>query len=318
MAHPLATVAMVPRERFSYTKPALESVFDKTRPPFNLVYVDGGSPSPVERYLAAESQRRGFQLIRTDHYLSPNQARNLALRHVTTKYVVFLDNDAIVTDGWLDALVDCAEQTGASIVGPIICAGPAGTTEIHMAGGVAHIEETNGTRVLHEEHRFVGKERAAVATLLRREPTELAEFHCMLVRTDVFAQLGPLDEQLLSALEHVDLCLAVREAGGSVYFEPNSTVTYVPPPPFALSDYPYFMLRWSDKWNTPTLEHFQRKWRLEPDDENLQELTEWLRKHRHIYFRSAWKIVYPVVGWRRANTLEKVLNRAVVRLVTHA
>ena len=43
---------------------------------------------------------------------------------------------------------------------------------------------------------------------------EVIEFHCMLVRTEVFAKLGALDDQLSSLHEYDELCMAVREAGG--------------------------------------------------------------------------------------------------------
>lgn len=316
MSDSRVTVAVVPRERFSYMKPSLDNVLANTPAGVKLVYVDGGSPSAIKRYVAAQAEKRGFDLIRTDHYLSPNQARNLAVSRVTTKYVVFVDNDVLVESGWLEALVNCAEETGASIVGPMCYAGKPGTRSIHMAGGVAHIQEKNGRRVLHERHNFAGKDATKIAAQLQRGPTELAEFHTMLVRKDVFDRFGPLDEKLLSALEHVDLCMTVRDAGGTVYFEPKAEMTYVPPPPFALSDYPFFMLRWSDAWNNATVQHFQQKWQLAAEDESLEEITEWLRIHRHIYFKPAWKVIYPVVGWRRTNTIERALSQCVVSLVS--
>ena len=36
-----------------------------------------------------------------------------------------------------------------------------------------------------------------------------------------------LDENLKAIYEHVDLCLAVRAAGGSIILEPQAVVTYV-------------------------------------------------------------------------------------------
>jgi GT2 family glycosyltransferase len=158
MITPPVTIAVVPRERFSYTRPSLESIFENTPPPFELVYVDGGSPPSVSRYLEAQARQRRFRLVRTDHYLSPNRARNLALHHVTSKYVVFVDNDVLVSPGWLDALVECAEQTDAAVVGPVYFIGQPGSRKIHMAGGIAHIEESNGRRVFRESHHLTGKE----------------------------------------------------------------------------------------------------------------------------------------------------------------
>ena len=123
MSTSLATIAVVPRERFSYAIRALDNVIAHTPAPSDLLYIDGGSPPYVRRYVQAEAEKHGFDIVRSEHFLSPNQARNLAVRHVTTKYVVFIDNDAVVTPGWLDALVSCAEETGADVVGPLIFMG---------------------------------------------------------------------------------------------------------------------------------------------------------------------------------------------------
>src|SRR5262245_41504537 len=99
------TIAVVPRERFSSARAAPEGLYWDTCPPCRLVCVDRGSPSRVPRYLQSTARDRGFNLIRSDGFLAPNRARNLALAQVGTKYVVFIDNDVIVGPGWLPPLV---------------------------------------------------------------------------------------------------------------------------------------------------------------------------------------------------------------------
>ena len=82
----------------------------------------------------------------------------------------------------------------------------------------------------------------------------------MLVRTDVLDRIGPLDEELRSLHEHIDLGLSVRKAGGSVFIEPKALTSYVPPPPGEWWDLPYFMLRWSEEWNSASVRHINHKW----------------------------------------------------------
>src|SRR6266849_8324172 len=81
------TVVVAPREQFRVTRPALESILAHTGLPYKLVYVDGASPAPVRRYLKLRARQRGFTLIRTEHSISPMEARALALSHVDTEYV---------------------------------------------------------------------------------------------------------------------------------------------------------------------------------------------------------------------------------------
>ena len=75
-------------------------------------------------------------------------------------------------------------------------------------------------------------------------PTELVEFHCVLIRTDILARIGPLDEEILNDPHHVDFCMMVREAGGSIYLEPAAVVTQIAPPPVQWSDLAFFLQRW--------------------------------------------------------------------------
>lgn len=298
-ADSLVSIVVVPHERFSYARRSLESLYKQTQFPFTLVYVDGGSPSRTRAYLETKARQKGFRLIRTDHYLSPNQARNLGVRQVSSEYTVFIDNDVLVEPGWLDALVRCAEETGAWLVGPLYLIGGPEHRIIHMAGGIAHIKEEQGRRILYERTRFPDTRLEDVPIPLQREPCGLVEFHCMLARTEVFQRLGPLDEGLLSVREHQDLCLTVQEAGGSIFVEPNAVVTIVPPPPLAWSDFPYYMLRWSDAWAVASLRHFQDKWSLDEETHDLH--TAWTgRRYRFLtQFRGLQLLKRLVIGRRQ-------------------
>ncbi len=306
MTTPQVTIVVVPHERFSCAERSLESIYEHTKFPFTLVYVDGGSPKRVKRYLEARARQRGFQIIRTDCYLSRNQARNLGLRQAKSKYVVFIDNDVLVSPGWLEALVRCAEETGAWLVGPLYLMGEPKDQIIHMAGGVSHIKEENGKRILHEEDFFRGMRLSDVPVPLERKQCELVEFHCMLVRTEAFERLGSLDEKLMCIREFDDLCLTVRESGGLIYMEPNAVVTYVLPPPIALSDFSYYMLRWSEGWIKSSLARFHEKWNLDMDENHPHYNYLWNR--RYLFYRQYTKPFRPL-----KNLIRQILGRQRVR-----
>lgn len=282
------SIVVSPRERFSYTRESLESIFQHTTVPFELIYVDGGSPKPIQKYVQEQSQRKGFQLIRTEHYLAPNQARNLAIPHVKTKYLLFIDNDVIVSPEWLEKLLQCAEETDAAIVCPLTCIGKPLHQTIHLAGGEAHIrieaDEHGPQRKVHEKHYFVNRPVAEVQDQLHRQQCEFAEFHCMLVRTDIFDKVGLLDEKLLSTREHIDFCMTVTGAGGTVFCEPASVVTYVPGLKFEWAELSFFFLRWSDAWEISSLEHFCQKWNLSKKDKYFKKRYKRMGHRRHQAF----------------------------------
>ncbi|BDA67177.1 glycosyl transferase family 2 [Rivularia sp. IAM M-261] len=284
MAEPQVTIVVVPRERFSYTKQSLESIYDCTTVPFKLIYVDGNSPAKVHQYLQEQAQEKNFELVRTDYYLSPNHARNMGLAKVSTKYVVFLDNDVIVSPNWLEALVQCAEETGATVIGPLMCHEEPVHEVVHCAGGETHIiVDATGRRRLREKMYKQGHQVADVLPKMQRTQTELCEFHCMFVRTQIFERLGMFDERILNSKEHLDFCMNVIQAGETVYFEPASVITYVPMVPLKWTDLHFYMLRWSDAWELASLSRLREKWGLAEDG----------------YFQHKYKSL----GWRRRDTI---------------
>ncbi len=284
MSDPIVTVVVVTRERFSDTRRSLESLYRNTDEPFQLVYVDGGSPGAVARYLKTEAQARGFRYLRVNRYLSPNEARNLGWGLVDTEYVAFVDNDVRFSPGWLRRLLACAGDTGASVVAPLYCYGEPVHTCVHNAGGIAHFEDHQGVRRFVEKHVAAGQQVSQLGLSLRRRPCENAEYHGVLVRSTLLDRVGPLDEAYLASAEaQVDLCLQARALGSDgVWFEPGASVTWISPPPFALSDIPFFLLRWSTAWSEAGLAHFRDKWQLDADDPFLARRRNWMAMRRRL------------------------------------
>lgn len=297
------TIVVSPRERFSYTRQSLESIYRDTQILFKLIYVDGNSPPEIAQYLREQAIDNNFQLIRTDYYLFPNRARNIALARVDTKYVAFVDNDIIVSPGWLSTLIQCAEATGAAVVGPLMCQEEPVHEIVHFAGGEAHtFTDIKGRTRMREKMYKQGHQVAQLRPKLQRSETELCEFHCMLVRTDVFDRTGYFDEGMLNTKEHLDFCMTVRKLGETVYFEPDSLVTYVPAVPLSLIDWEFYMLRWSDDWELSSLNHFRQKWELAED-------TYFTQKRKALGWRRRKTLFQPLVERLTLGNRNRLLNK---------
>lgn len=307
LAPPSITLVVAPRERFGYVQPSLESIYRHTRIPFELVYIDVDSPRYLRHYLARSAAEKNFTLLRTKRFLSPNQVRNLGLSHVKTDYVLFIDNDIHVSPGWLEALLKCAQETDATIVSPLICVGKPLHERILMAGGeLSFFQEKNGPhkyRRLYKKCYLANRSATLMKHQLRQRACNYAELSCMLVKREIFNQVGLLDEKLLNTQEHLDFCLSVGKAGGKIYCEPASVVTYVPEMPKSLSDWMYCMLRWSDAWEAESLIHFQRKWGLDMDRDFVKRFQK-LGHQRHQIL--LLPLLRRLTGGRRLPWLEKL------------
>ena len=278
-----STLVVVPRETFSQSCESLENVLSSVPDGQPIVLVDGHSPRSISNDLRTITRNRPVTFIRSNRYLSPNEARNLGAPHVNTKYVVFVDNDLFVEPGWLDRLERCADETGAAAVGPLYCIGRPTGDVVHMAGGPNRIVPNGrGGRHHVEKHEHAGSKRAEISGDLQRHRTELLEFHCLLVRKSMLDDLGPFDPELPALHEHCDLCLQIENAGGTLWLEPSAVVTYVPPDRLARSDRAFWFLRWSHSWSTQSLEHFAAKWDTDPGDPARQETIQYSRFHRRL------------------------------------
>ena len=306
----LVTIIVVQRERFSTTRRSLQSLFACTEPGYRLIYIDAGSPRRIRNYLAKQATREGFRLVREEHYLSPVHARNIGLSLATTKFIVFVDNDVLYSPGWLDALVICAEETGADVVTPLMFQNEPALTRVHVAGGTITIAEKEGRQELTEIQRYWNRPLAEVEGSLKREPTGMAEFHCLFARKDLFDRIGALDANLLATSEHLDFSLTVSKNRGRIYFEPLSRITYLPPPPLGLADIGFFSLRWSNEWIQYSEDYFFEKWNVV----HLQYVLEFARRHRKHWLRKPRKLISITMGKRAGNYVIDCIDRAIVSL----
>jgi GT2 family glycosyltransferase len=111
-----------------YTKLCVPSVLHYSRQPFELLFVDLGSLDGTAEYLAglAAASPVRVGVLRTPTDLGIADAVREALARAHGEYVVLLNNDTVVTPGWLEQLIALANLTPTvGLVGPMSnCAAP--------------------------------------------------------------------------------------------------------------------------------------------------------------------------------------------------
>lgn len=280
---PLVTIVCVPRERFDYTIKSVTSLFEKTKYPFELIYVDNSLPSFVRTELETFQSKCNFKIVNTPYSLAPNQARNLGLEHAKGRYVLFIDNDVIFDDNWLEELLKTMEEKQATVIAPLVCQHAPYHTIVHCAGG-RFMQNSQ-----FELFRQLALPKLGIPSIrrwhmdeeiyLQGDPVEhvgrapfqvgFVEFHCFMVDVNFIRTQGGFDPNLTATKEYIDLAMTVARSGGSIWVEPKSRVTFLTHPPqpiLKLYEVPYFMLRWSDSWEYESLKYLAAKWGLVEDD----------------------------------------------------
>lgn len=275
-----ATIVMTVRERHGLTEQALDSILHNTDQPYRLIYADVQSPDWLRDRLAIYSKKWGFEVVRFDEHLWPQQVRNRLIDSIDTEYVVYIDNDVEVELGWLTRLIACADETGAGVVGPLYLQGDGKTwPKIHMAGGKLTWSNVEGGMILGQEHCLANIDPRAVSKELVRRPCDFIEYHCVLIRTHLVRDSALLDENIYCVHEHIDTSLASRKLGYSVYMEPLARVHYLIFSDCMLDDLPIFRARWAIADGEASMNAFANKWNIVNDDRSFGNTKKFLYNH---------------------------------------
>lgn len=96
----------------------IESIEAYTAPPYEIIVIDNGSEDGTAEQLIG---RRGtIRVVKNEQNLGFARAINIGLMMAKGNYIVLMNNDVLVTEGWLDQLLNCLNsdpKIGA--VGPV-------------------------------------------------------------------------------------------------------------------------------------------------------------------------------------------------------
>lgn len=274
---PKTTIVVSQRERIDTTPWSVKSLFTTIAPNIPVVIITNVPGEKLSRELEDIQNQRPFEHIIEPHFITPNASRNIGARLALTEFIAFVDNDVIYEPGWLEALEANAQLHGASVVEPLICIGPPRATRIHHAGGLLRAEGNAEHPVISERHRLMDRPIKDFNRLTAPTENEIAEFHCVLVRRDIFDEIGYFDERLITR-EQVDFALRLKTAGKTVTFEKNAVVTHLRGGRLTRRDLDFFLDRWNHQRAWISLIAFEETWGVTIDKERI--LSRWIAGHR--------------------------------------
>lgn len=201
--------------KVEYTKQCLEALVLNTDQSlgYEVVLVDNASSDGTADYLRSLSG--DVTIVTNLRNLGFAKACNQGGRIARGRYLVFLNNDTIPHPGWLDGLIKGAERDGADIVGAKLLY-PNGRAQ---HAGVAFNEQSIGY------HIFNGFTADAPA-VNRKRFMQCVTAACMLVKGELFAELGGFDEGYVNGFEDVDFCLRAGERGRRILYNPDSVLIH--------------------------------------------------------------------------------------------
>jgi GT2 family glycosyltransferase/glycosyltransferase involved in cell wall biosynthesis len=212
------SVVVLNYNNFDLTYKAVESVLEHTDTGVEVILVDNGSDSCVLEQLIDSFRDTRVSILSVGVNRFFGEGNNIGAESATGEILVFLNNDVIVTENWLEPLIDELQRNpNVGAVGPKLLY-PDGT--LQEAGAFV---DKNG----HSVQR--GKGKASGAGLLNeRREVHYVSGACVAIRKRDFLRVGGFNFVYDPAYyEDTDLCFSLRAAGLSVIYQPESTVIHL-------------------------------------------------------------------------------------------
>jgi GT2 family glycosyltransferase len=178
----LVSLIVVTRDARAKAEACLAALRATAEPehPTELIVVDNGSQDGTREWLAAQPD---VHLIANDDNAGAPRARNQALNVARGRWIVFLDDDVVVTPHWLARLLRHAAVDGRSgCVGPVADRA-AHNQQIPYDGGDDPVRLAEFAQARYRARPFAGVRRNMLASF------------CLLVRREVIEQIGGFDER---------------------------------------------------------------------------------------------------------------------------
>nr|WP_305909913.1 glycosyltransferase [Methylomarinum sp. Ch1-1]MDP4522852.1 glycosyltransferase [Methylomarinum sp. Ch1-1] len=203
-------------------KRCLSSVIRYSPAICRLIIVDDGSRKDTQAYLQSFCNSQNATLLRNDVALGYTFAANQGLRESIGGYAVLLNSDTIVTPGWIEKLVVCAESSSSiGIVGPLSnTASWQSVPEIEDNGDWATNPLPDGISV-SQMSGLIAKYSSHVYPRM-----SFLNGFCLMIRREVIDQIGIFDEVAFGRGygEENDYCLRARKAGWELALADNAYV----------------------------------------------------------------------------------------------
>lgn len=212
---PECAVLMVAFGAWPWARKALEALHACTPPVVEVIVVDNASPDGTAGRLEADVQ--GIQLLRNERNEGFAAATNQAAAQARAPVLCLLNSDALVTPGWYPAMRARLDDPRVGAVVPMF---------LDLQGRVLE-----AGAVLGADGCTVPVGRgldAADPSVSFPRDVDFGSAACMLVRADVFREVGGLSEVYGPGYyEDVELCLELRSRGLRTVYEPAARVQHV-------------------------------------------------------------------------------------------
>lgn len=215
---PMISIIIANRDHAADLKRCITSILERsTYENYEIIVVENGSSSPeIFDYYEELKEEPKVKLVVFERDFNYSAVNNLGASQAKGEYLLFLNNDTqVITVNWLEELLMYAQREDVGAVGGKLYYG---NKTIQHAGVVLGLgaHRTAG-------HSHYGQHRdnlGYMGRLCYAQDVSAVTGACLLVKRELFQEVGGLDESFAISLNDVDFCLKLRQKGYLNVFTP--------------------------------------------------------------------------------------------------
>ena len=216
---PLVSILIPSKDHTDDLDLCLRSIYEKTEyRNFEVIVIENNSTDPATFAYYQQLPQR-WPSCRVVEYKAQggfnfSALNNFGRQAARGEYLLLLNNDVeVITPEWLTELVRQASRPGAAACGAMLYY-PDDT--VQHAGIITGLGGYAGHS--HKYHKRGGS--GYMFRMSTVQDLSACTAACLLVRTQVFDDLGGLDEEYAVAFNDVDFCLRIRQQGWRIVWSP--------------------------------------------------------------------------------------------------
>jgi len=206
------------KDKSEVLKKCIDSILQKTTyGNYEIVIADNGSKD--KKTFDYYEELKGIPRIRILDYKKPfnfSEINNYAVSQTDTKYILFLNNDTeVITLDWLEVMIGFAQRKETGAVGAKLLY-PDSTIQ---TAGLFLDEKGN---VYRSHHRYPRNSLGYGGRIQSIQNVSAVAAACMMVRREVFDEVGGFNTEYVVAHGDIDFCLKLRERNYLIVYEPHA------------------------------------------------------------------------------------------------
>lgn len=215
--NPLVSIIIPNKDSIQDLNKCISSVLKSTYNNYEIIIVENNSENKetFDFYRKLEENNRNIHVVKYEEKgFNFSKINNFGRKFAKGEYILLLNNDVeVINENWIEEMLGICQQKNIGIVGAKLLYPD---NSVQHAGVIIGIGGVAGH--IHKNIKDSDPGYFSRAVIVNNFSAVTAA--CLLVKTNIFDEVGGLDETLEVAFNDVDFCMKVRNKGYLVVYTP--------------------------------------------------------------------------------------------------